>query len=188
MKCKRCNIEVKGGWRFCPICGTSIAEAVTAPLRFNFSEGINLEEDDFDEVFKQAFQEVDKMFKSIGMPGNINITVKTNRPGPAQVRQPVQSKKTVQQQRVVQLPQRIVKSAEEPEMKMENAPNYISIELKVPGVASVKDIFIKKLNESIEVRAYAGDKMYFKVIPINPGADVAEKKFVSGILSIKLQK
>lgn len=214
MKCKRCNNEIKENWSFCPVCGTPKSDIEAMPIKFNFSEGplkFNFTEgmdfdEDFEEVFSEAVKEVDKILKTMGFPGSMNITVKTNRPVQttnkplritnkpvriinrqlqAQARPQASVKKQI---RHIEQPQRIVKTAEEPETKMQTAGNTLSIEVKVPGVTSLRDILIKKLKESIEIRAYAGDKLYFKVIPIAETADVVEKKFVNGILALEIQK
>ena len=188
MKCKRCNSDVREGWRFCPKCGTPIAEIVSTPIKFNFSEGIDFDED-FEEVFWQAFKEVDKIFKSMGFPGQLNLTIRTGRPTQMRVSHaPIPKKRVVQQQKMEQQPQKIIKSVEEPEMKMQTMPNYLSAEIKLPSVKSIQDISIKKIGESIEVRAYAGEKMYFKLIPLAQGSDISEKKFVNSVLTLKMQK
>ena len=36
----------------------------------------------------------------------------------------------------------------------------------MPGVTNLKDIMINKLQNSIEIRAFAKDKAYFKLIPV----------------------
>jgi len=172
MKCKKCNFEIREGWDFCPKCGTTIAKAIIIPMKFNLDE-----DEDLEETFGQAFKEFDKIFKSLGFPGNINLTIKTER-------KPIKVKRA----EAVVKESRIVKQVEEPETKIERHLDNLNIELKLPGITSIHDITIKKMNESIEIRAYSGDKMYFKVIPVLSNANITEKKFVSGILRLKIQK
>lgn len=45
--------------------------------------------------------------------------------------------------------------------------NKIIYEIDLPGVKSKKDIMIRSLSHSIEVKAVAKDKVYFKLIPIS---------------------
>jgi hypothetical protein len=187
MKCKKCGNAVRENWDFCPVCGTQVqkAQIVRMPIRFNFSEDMETDED-FDSMIQGAFKEAEKLLQGMGFPGRINFTINNQGPEHVQrIRNPAPAKKRVKH---IEQPQRAVKSVEEPEMRIGNAPDGTYIELKVPGVTSVKDIIIKKLKESIEVRAYVGDKMYFKLIPITPDADIAERKFVNGVLSLKIQK
>ncbi|MGB9703504.1 MAG: zinc ribbon domain-containing protein [Candidatus Micrarchaeales archaeon] len=79
----------------------------------------------------------------------------------------------------------IPKIAEEPEMniKEENGKKILSISL--PDVKSIKDIDIKKLEHSIEIRAFAGDKVYFKLIPIE--GNIVSKKFKDSTLTLEIQ-
>jgi hypothetical protein len=54
----------------------------------------------------------------------------------------------------------------EPETKVRRLTDKIVYEIALPGVKSVKDIIIHKLENSIEIKAFAKDKAYFKLIPI----------------------
>jgi len=45
--------------------------------------------------------------------------------------------------------------------------NKIIYEIELPGVKSMKDILINKLENGIEIKALSKEKSYFKVIPIN---------------------
>jgi len=173
MKCNKCNFEIRESWGFCPKCGTTIAKVVMIPMKFNLDE-----DEDLEETFGQAFKEFDKIFKSLGFPGNINLTIKTERT-------PIKIKHV---EPAAKEPMRSIKHVEEPETKIERHLDNLNIELKLPGITSIRDITIKKMAESIEIRAYSGDKMYFKVIPVLSNANITEKKFVSGVLRLKIQK
>jgi hypothetical protein len=56
---------------------------------------------------------------------------------------------------------------EEPLVEMKRFSNKIIYEIKIPEVTSIKDISIIKLENSIEIKAIAKDKVYFKLIQIN---------------------
>jgi len=45
--------------------------------------------------------------------------------------------------------------------------NKIIYEINLPGIRSIKDIIINKLENSIEIRAIAGENSYFKTLPVN---------------------
>jgi hypothetical protein len=45
--------------------------------------------------------------------------------------------------------------------------NKIVYEIDLPGVTNVKDVIINRLENSIEVKAFAKDKAYFKLIPLS---------------------
>ena len=51
-------------------------------------------------------------------------------------------------------------------------------------VKSAKDINIRKFEESVEIKAYAGKKGYFKVIPTLPNTKIVDKKFQDEMLKI----
>jgi ribosomal protein L37E len=55
----------------------------------------------------------------------------------------------------------------EPETKVRRLTDRIVYEISVPGVKSVKDVAIIRLENSIEIKALAKDKAYFKLIPIS---------------------
>ena len=56
---------------------------------------------------------------------------------------------------------------QEPLTNIRRLSNKIVYEIKMPGVNSMKDVSIIKLENSIEIKALAKDKVYFKLIPIN---------------------
>jgi hypothetical protein len=60
------------------------------------------------------------------------------------------------------------------------------VDLDLPGVKGLEDISIKKLEESIEVRAFAGDKGYFKILSIPKDAKMIDKSFDESRLTIKI--
>ena len=59
--------------------------------------------------------------------------------------------------------------------------------MDIPDVKSLDDIEVKQLQQSIEIKAYAGDKAYFKLIPIPSNATV-NNEFKDGILKIEIEK
>jgi len=55
----------------------------------------------------------------------------------------------------------------EPSTNIRRLSNKVIYELSIPGVKSINDISITKLENSIEVKAVAENKAYSKLIPIN---------------------
>jgi len=55
---------------------------------------------------------------------------------------------------------------EEPETKVRRLTDKIVYEISLPGVKDEKDVIINKLQNSIEIKAFAKDKVYFKLIPL----------------------
>ena len=56
---------------------------------------------------------------------------------------------------------------EEPKTNIRRLSDKVVYEIEVPGVKSIKDVSIIKLERSIEIKAYSKDKLYFKTISIN---------------------
>jgi HSP20 family molecular chaperone IbpA len=55
----------------------------------------------------------------------------------------------------------------EPKTNIRRLSNRVVYELEMPGVESLEDISIIKLENSIEIKAISKNKAYVKVIPIN---------------------
>ena len=55
----------------------------------------------------------------------------------------------------------------EPETGIRRLSNRVIYEIKLPGVKSTKDISIAQLENSIEIKALADKKVFYKVIPIS---------------------
>jgi len=55
----------------------------------------------------------------------------------------------------------------EPKTNVRRLSNKVVYEIEIPGVKSLEDISIIKLENSIEIKAIAKDKSYKKIIPIN---------------------
>ena len=56
---------------------------------------------------------------------------------------------------------------ENPKTSIRRFSNKIVYEIDVPGVKSIEDVSIAKLENSIEVKAVSKKKAYSKIIPIN---------------------
>jgi len=55
---------------------------------------------------------------------------------------------------------------QEPETTVRRLTDRIIYELSLPGVKNEKNVFIDKLQKSIEVRAFSDKQAYFKLIPV----------------------
>jgi HSP20 family molecular chaperone IbpA len=78
------------------------------------------------------------------------------------------------------------KTTEEPEAKVSREGNRTIIEIKLPDVEKEEDINVKKLEQSIEIRARAKDKLYFKLIPM--AGEIVRKSFKDGVLKIEIER
>ena len=55
----------------------------------------------------------------------------------------------------------------EPKTNVKRFSNTVVYEINLPGVKSLKDLSILKLENSIEIKAVAKDKAYSKILPVN---------------------
>jgi hypothetical protein len=90
------------------------------------------------------------------------------------------------EEEVEKKPRKIPKITEEPETKIEKIGNLQRIQIKLPDVKSEDDIEVKSLEQSIEVKAFAGDKAYFKLLPIT--GTIIKKEFKDKILKIEVER
>jgi len=209
-KCPNCGEKIKDEWNFCPYCGEEFlkkAKVKESPL-MPFGEDI------FEEIEKE-FERMDKMF---GLPsfklssfkskpfvrgGGISITIRSGTgmepkieiktSGEFKKIEPELKKKLgikppVEEVEEEVKPRKMPKVTEEPETEVKNLGEKQVILIKLPGVKSESDIEIKKLEQSLEVKAFAGEKAYFTLLPIPKGSSIVDKKFKDGVLNIEIKR
>ncbi len=182
-RCRSCDIKVKSEWLFCPNCGLDMKEIKSKDM--------------FQEISKE-FKQIDKMLemkvpqfmlkpqlKSKG----ISITITSDNVSPPKI--DVQSYGSHQrhqhEHRHEEKNIRVPKTTEEPETKIQKVRNKEIITLNLPDVKNLEDIEMKQLSQSIEIKAFAGDKAYFKLIPI-PSNAMVNNEFKDGVLKIEVVK
>src|SRR3989344_6720522 len=74
----------------------------------------------------------------------------------------------------------------EPETEIKKIDGKISYTIRIPDVKKVDDIQIKRLPNSVEIRAVSGNKMYFKLFEAPQNLGIVEKSFKDGTLKIVL--
>jgi HSP20 family molecular chaperone IbpA len=72
----------------------------------------------------------------------------------------------------------------EPQTNIRRLSNKVVYEIKLPGVKTVKDISIIQLESSIEIKALADKKVFYKIIPIN--LPIHKYNLSNGILTLEL--
>lgn len=169
-RCSNCGKDLEEEWNFCPKCGEKQKKSIFGNLG---------------KIFKLASP--GKSPKSL----NIKINKSSGRPR-IEVRGfgreiPVKSKKPKRKKKIKKKnkkPQKIPESVEEPETQVKNLGNKKIIEVKLPDVKA-RDVEVNELEESIEIRAFSGDKLYFKVIPIFPNYSL-NKDFSDNTLKLEV--
>lgn len=185
-------------WRFCPNCGESLKMKGIMerfPSLTGFQDLFGDVEREFrrtEELFKgfeleePRPEELKKPWKRGGV--SIRITSETGKEPKVEVEtfgdlkgeeEEVRKRFGLPEGRpeVEERPRRKVPQVvEEPETKVERLDDRMVLRIKVPGIRSMEDIDIRKMQESIEVRAYAEGKAYFTISSIPPDSRVLSKR------------
>lgn len=211
-RCGNCGESVKTEYNYCPSCGESLSgrksrvTTIFSPFR-NVFEDIDREFERIDKNFgTDYFKKPHFAFKFPGGTGGISITVLSGTG-----MRPKVDVKTYGQYKHVEPEIRkklgvgtsgsLVEQKEEPSYQKAGIPMITEepqtdvrtmgsrqvITVKLPDVKSEGDIDIKKLEQSVEIKAIAGDKAYFKLIPIK-GRIIGSKKFDNGVLTLEIVK
>ncbi|MDI6826635.1 MAG: zinc ribbon domain-containing protein [Candidatus Aenigmarchaeota archaeon] len=199
-ECPFCEKKIKSDFHFCPYCGEKVRK-VEVRRPYDIFEDVEKEFERIDKMFGPSFIKFPRIKPFRG--GGISITIRSGtgmKPevdiktsGEYKKLEPEIKRKLgvregireVEEEKLERKP-RIPKITEEPETKIERIGNREIISIKLPEVKRSEDIEIKKLEQSLEVKAFSDDKAYFKLIPTKPNVQISEKSFVDGILKIEL--
>jgi len=210
-RCPNCGEPVKDEWQFCPHCGESLAERrFEMPFRSLWEE-VDKELERLDRMFASSFEMPLFRIKPKTKFSGVSITIHqaTGKEPKVEVKtfgdykklEPELKRRLGVKAGVEEISEeeeevppeakervRVPKVTEEPEAEVKAEGNRETIRIKLPDVKSEEDIEVKKLEQSIEVKAFAGDKAYFKLIPLPSGAAVVKKDFKDGVLKIEIEK
>jgi len=190
-KCENCNRKINNSYDFCPHCGNSFNENSEDWGMLGKTDTINEFEQFSNSLFggmggkiiggmlgktlKMLEQEIQKEMKTQNSTPktNFELIINGKRIDPKDIRVS-QQRQIVKKQRKI-LPnisneslKKISKlPKKEPLTNIRRLADRVIYEINMPGVNSVNDISIIKLETSIEIKAIADKKAYFKVIPIN---------------------
>src|SRR3989344_5015857 len=147
-KCVKCGEKINKNFDFCPVCGLNQKSKYDKEDFGLLGKNDIIEEPLFntgnsfiEKMFETAFKVLDKQIKHlIKKPKNI-----------------------ISEDRLKQI-SRLPR--EEPSSKLKRMSGKIIYELNVPGVRNIEDIIINKLENSVEIKALAEDKVYSKTLNI----------------------
>ncbi len=188
-KCPNCGRDISKSWNFCPFCGYSLKEK-------SIFDDIEKEFERIDKMFSSEFFKFPKLSVRPFKSGGISITITSGTGMKPQVKiktsgeykklEPEIKRKLGIGPSIKEVETRRPKITEEPEAKIEKTANREKIEIKLPGVKNIEDIEIRKLEQSIEIKAFAKDKTYFKLIPMPKGFVILRKEFKDEILRLEV--
>ncbi len=176
MRCISCGTELEEAWSFCPICG--------AKKGHEFGRGI----EDLMELFERSV----KGIFSGGFPENfpfgrgfmVEITQEGGNPK-VSVKEFGETKEEKKDEPAAITGKKIPEGSEVIEPRVTVRGDERIIEVHLPEVRSESDIHLKKFHDSLEIRAYGDNKVYFAILP-NVKAPNLEQKFANGVLTIRL--
>lgn len=74
---------------------------------------------------------------------------------------------------------------EEPKASIRRLESKVVVDIEIPGVESEENVDVKELENSVEVKAIAGDRAYFKILTKPSNFRLSEKKFEKGRLHLE---
>ncbi len=155
IKCPYCGKKVDDSFNYCPHCGNPLKKISTEEV---------LEE--FEKIIDREMEKLESIF---GFPiPRIKLAPLMRK-----------EEKNVEKKKI----RKKYKKVEEPEMEIEESENEKIFTVILPGVKREEDIELKELEESLELRAFGRNKLYFKIIPVRP-RNVIGKSFEKERLSI----
>ena len=211
-ECKSCGEEISKKYLYCPYCGNLSGEDLSKEDFGMLGEDDF--EDEFENFHESLFNSaggrvIGKMFESAMRILEKEIAKETKRNeqkpdshtnfqlfingkkvddfGGRDVRQKVASRK--KEIKSKDLPRNSLKKfsklpKNEPKTNVRRFSDKVIYEINIPGVKSLKDISIVKLESNIEVKAISKDKAYSKMIPVN--FPITDYNFSKGKLVIEL--
>jgi HSP20 family molecular chaperone IbpA len=77
------------------------------------------------------------------------------------------------------------KVTEEPKADVRRIGDRVSVDIEMPNVKNKEDIEVRELGSSVEVKAIAGDKAYFKILTKPENLRLTGKSFRDGALHLE---
>lgn len=205
MKCRNCGSGVDGKWRFCPKCGAPLGDDV-----FGFNDVFKRMQEQIRELSRGVEKDIEafdispffrKPIKSKRVGFTIKITHAGNKPprvdvkrfgdvgreGVHEVRQMpgILEEKPKRESPIKRIFSKPPERMEEPNVNVNKTDSGVLVEIELPGVKSRDDIEIKHMENSVEVKALAGGKAYFKIIKKPSMSRLVDKRFEKGKLLLE---
>ena len=196
MKCKTCDKEMGNGeWKYCPFCGNKLSKPFYA---------IGMEDVTDKILFDVQKRLINTMVSLVGdslrdgqVPNGNGQSrgfsvrvVAGNRPriagrqGSGQTTKKIEPDHNMQQKSNRPIPEETV----EPRSKMKTLQDKLKIDVLLPDVKSMEDIDVLEFQNSCEVRAYVGKKLYFKIIKVPIEFTLAKKNLMNETLVLEFIK
>lgn len=156
MVCDYCGNVLSDKWKYCPYCGKKI-------------KGEADERDLFNSLFRDGITGFSIRITSVE---GEKPKVRVNRFGP--VRVPIEWTEEEDSEEEEKSPLFIPQKVLEPEGMVQQIGQHTLIRVRLPGVKE-NDVSVRKLAESVEIKAYKNDEAYFKQFQVPHTAKIISK-------------
>ncbi|MDA3837116.1 MAG: zinc ribbon domain-containing protein [Nanoarchaeota archaeon] len=204
-KCSNCESGIKKSHNFCPNCGIQLKETsqdygmlgandkikeVEKSKLFGGGLSGNIMNKMIGGAIKMIEKEMQKEMSNQKMPTTkIKLMLNGKEISPQKLPQQNNIKKEAPKNLPIDFSEDNLKKwptlkKEEPKTNLKRIGDKIEYEMEMPGVETIKDISIIKLEKSLEIKAISKENAYVKIIPI----DMPLKKFtlLKGKLTLEL--
>jgi HSP20 family molecular chaperone IbpA len=177
-RCNYCKKKMKDNWNYCPKCGSKVNKPITMTTILRKQM----------DILKNLMRGIDEDYEE-RHPRNA-ITIRIDSRGLSQPRIQVSStskkSRNPQNYKIKNPPSRKLPSnIIEPQAEIKRLAKEIVITIPLPGVKSEKDIELSRFSDSMELRAFAKKKGYFKILNIPSQHKLLQKDLTDGKLSLK---
>jgi len=209
MNCPICGTKIEKEWSFCPRCGARISgdffEEIMAHMRKELAEMSKLMDirDKDIEAFDLSpwFKNMDKKKVVLSNPKGSGFSIKIIQSGGKEPEVSVRTFGDVDKEKLKKEMSGMSYSSgeskgqkvmikesmktEEPKTSVTRSSSKVIVNMEMPGVKSDRDIEVSELESSVEVKALAGDKAYFKILTKPSQFRLAKRSFDRGILHME---
>ncbi|MEE8403203.1 MAG: hypothetical protein V3R93_05575 [Candidatus Hydrothermarchaeaceae archaeon] len=179
-------------WEYCPFCGSSIKEGAATRLpAFTGLEDLLADIDGEFRKMEDAFRSVWFDRKNLRPVGGISIRISSEESGEPKINVDTfgdceEHARKIEERLGIMKARTPPKITREPKTLIERWEDKMVLRVEVPGVMSEDDIEIKRMAESVEIRAYAGDTAYFTLFCIPPDSVIISKRLENEELVIEV--
>jgi HSP20 family molecular chaperone IbpA len=215
MNCPRCGAKIEKDWEYCPKCGVRFRKRDDFFSGFfdvgKIFDRFQKMQEEINKSFEKDFEVFDlsPAFRKPVKGKSSGFTIKITRVGNKEPKVSVNTFGDVDRESVKrevkdlaedagidirqpaarehkpkeELP--VPKYTEEPKTSVKRLDSKVLVEIDVPGVKSDDNIRVNELENSVEVKALAGDKAYFKILTKPEQFRITRKEFRKGKLLIE---
>ena len=185
-KCKKCEGKIKDNYDFCPYCGLDLRNPEKDIKDFGIlgkgnnvtgfplvgGGGFGVTDRIIERILRNFANSVPELMKNLDKKMENMDTEVQSFPNGIQIRfgNTIKNKKMHQQKKTINQEQinRMSKlPRSEAKAEVRRFSDKIVYEIKAPGIETVDDVFVSKLETGYEVKAIGKKKVYVNSIPVN---------------------